>query len=582
MDSKPGPSKQQKRQADDVNLWQYSKKPLTHQELLKCLEDSSGDEYLPESEDDDFTSESEAESDLDTSALDQASSNDPNLPLNTSLALTNQWRNTGALNQFTFKKHQELLVPVPDRGKPLDFFQLIIDDDFLEQIVEQTNSYAVEVFLRSETSENSRITNWKPLTVAELKIFIGLLFHTGTIQLTRINDYWKTGPLFDIPVFRKYMSRNRFLLILRCLHFTSANTDPKDRVGKIRSVIDFFNEKMNSIYYPGKQLSLDEAMVLWRGRLQFKQYIQNKRHKYGMKLYMLTEPDGLILKFRLYEGSSDVYSGTGHTTKIVLHLLEEKLRQGHAVYLDNFYNSVELANKLLEKETYCTGTLRSDRKHNPQEVMKAKLNRGQNKSMFSTGVHIGKWRDKRDVTYITTEFENEMGIFRNKRGKEIEKPAAIIAYNTNMSGVDRQDQMLSYYPCNRKTIRWYKKLFIHVLQMSMMNSYYLYRRYSSGRRLRLYDFRLEVIQYLLATPDDVPVRPPKHKKVSNVGHSLTKIEKTTKETKQGGNETKRVCRKECKSCRERKIRKQTTFECKQCPGIPGFCMKCFADAHEET
>ena len=42
--------------------------------------------------------------------------------------------------------------------------------------------------------------------------------------------------------------------------------------------------KIRSHYYPGRDLSLNEAMVLWRGRLLFKQFIKNKRHKYGIKL----------------------------------------------------------------------------------------------------------------------------------------------------------------------------------------------------------------------------------------------------------------------------------------------------------
>ncbi|KAJ8954830.1 hypothetical protein NQ318_023388 [Aromia moschata] len=45
------------------------------------------------------------------------------------------------------------------------------------------------------------------------------------------------------------------------------------------------------------------------------QYIKNKCHKYGIKLYMLAEPNGLILKFHVYEGSLDVYGGSGHTEK---------------------------------------------------------------------------------------------------------------------------------------------------------------------------------------------------------------------------------------------------------------------------
>jgi len=96
------------------------------------------------------------------------------------------------------------------------------------------------------------------------------------------------------------MGRNRYLIIMRILHSsnnTVALSNKPDRLFKIRPIINYFNDKMNTIYYPGKQLSLDESMVLWQGRLLYRQYIQNKRHKFGVKLYMLTEPNGLILKF---------------------------------------------------------------------------------------------------------------------------------------------------------------------------------------------------------------------------------------------------------------------------------------------
>lgn len=37
-------------------------------------------------------------------------------------------------------------------------------------------------------------------------------------------------------------------------------------------------EKFTTVYSPGKELSLDEAMLLWRGRLSFRQYLKNNRH----------------------------------------------------------------------------------------------------------------------------------------------------------------------------------------------------------------------------------------------------------------------------------------------------------------
>ncbi|XP_046687886.1 piggyBac transposable element-derived protein 4-like [Homalodisca vitripennis] len=138
-------------------------------------------------------------------------------------------------------------------------------------------------------------------------------------------------------------------------------------------LVDHFNKKMDDVYYPGKELSLDEAMVLWRGRLIFRQYIKGKRHKYGIKLYTLCEPGGLILRFLVYSGSLSDLGGKGHATKVVLHLMRGKLNHGHSLYMDNFYNSFPLAYQLLRKKTYCTGTLRADRKYLPDEVKSAKV-----------------------------------------------------------------------------------------------------------------------------------------------------------------------------------------------------------------
>lgn len=53
-----------------------------------------------------------------------------------------------------------------------------------------------------------------------MKTFFGLFFHMGTIRLSRLEDYWKTRRLFNIPCFSENMRSNRFILIFRALHFT--------------------------------------------------------------------------------------------------------------------------------------------------------------------------------------------------------------------------------------------------------------------------------------------------------------------------------------------------------------------------
>lgn len=41
--------------------------------------------------------------------------------------------------------------------------------------------------------------------------------------------------------------------------------------------------------------------------------------------------------------------------------------------MDNFYNNVPLPKYLFEKQTVVVGTLRKNRKHNPTDILNAKL-----------------------------------------------------------------------------------------------------------------------------------------------------------------------------------------------------------------
>lgn len=190
-------------------------------------------------------------------------------------------------------------------------------------------------------------------------------------------------------------------------------------------------------------------------------------------------------------------------------------------------------------------------------------------------MHIGKWRDKRYVLYISTEHDNEIMEVTNKKGEVLAKPSAIVHYNNFMSGVDLQDQMLAYYPCEKKTMRWYKKLFIHVLQMSVANAYYLCHKFSTNQKVNLYDFRLSILEKLLP-------KKPVQLKVLQVEHKLTKIENVKLREKKEGRGTRtirEIVRKECKGCKHNKKRVNTLYEYKGCDGSPGFCTQCFCVFH---
>lgn len=486
-----------------------------------------------------------------------------------------QWTiTTSGMRPLQFIRTDTLLVPVPGEGKPIDWFNLLLDNVLLEDICKNTNKYAFEVLFKPTLQPQSRINKWKDFTVGELKIFIGLVLHMGTVRLNRLQDYWKTSYLFDFKCFRNSMSRDRFLAIMRCLHFVtpSESRDKSESIKKISPIVDYFNNKMIQIYYPQKELSIDEAMILWRGRLMFRQYVKGKRHKYGVKLYTLCEHQGLILKFFVYAGSQDkVVGGVGHTEKVVMHLLKEKLGNGHSVYMDNFYNSFSLSARLLANKTYTTGTLRQDRKHIPPEVKTANLKTGETIARYGNSVMIGKWKDKRTVFYISTEHENEMTEFIDKRQNIKVKPLPIVKYNAFMSGVDRADQMLSYYPCEHKTIRWYKKIFVHIIQMLLLNSHALHNMYQN--KLSLYDYRLQVIESLLPVPQQA-IESPGQRRLRQAAHKCVKSNERDKRN--------RLKRKTCRMCwKNHKKDNKTAYLCETCVDKPGLCLgECFEAYHD--
>ena len=69
------------------------------------------------------------------------------------------------------------------------------------------------------------------------------------------------------------------------------------------------------------------------------------------------------------------------------------------------------------------------------------------------------WKDKKLVKVITTLHDASMTTVQVRaRGGafvDVIKPEAVCQYNKYMSGVDRSDQMLSYYPTIRRTIKWF-------------------------------------------------------------------------------------------------------------------------------
>ena len=70
-----------------------------------------------------------------------------------------------------------------------------------------------------------------------------------------------------------------------------------------------------------------------------------------------------------------------------------------------------------------------------------------------------------------------------------------------MSGIDRSDQMLSYHSVLRKTIRWYKKVGVHIFEIYMANSFYLYVKNTTRPRFSgMKKFKKAIVKSMIGPP----------------------------------------------------------------------------------
>ncbi|CAG4987529.1 unnamed protein product [Parnassius apollo] len=146
-------------------------------------------------------------------------------------------------------------------------------------------------------------------------------------------------------------------------------------------------------------------------------------------------------------------------TNIVLNLCSNLFNKGHTMYTDNWYTSVDLADKLPDSETHLVGMLRKNRKRLPKEVTETKLKLGEYISRENQrGITVMKWRDKREVLLLSTKHSNILKESTSKRGLVTKKPKIILSYNQAKSAVDLSDQMSAYSTPLRKTVKWYRKL----------------------------------------------------------------------------------------------------------------------------
>ena len=180
----------------------------------------------------------------------------------------------------------------------LDYFKLLFTRDIQEMIIKNTNLYsAKKPGLKSGYSSNLNIK----ITCEELLTLIGVLLNMHFVKLPSYEDYWhKSSALSDIPLIRNNMSKNRFLQILKNLHFSDIEKDQSNKINKLNDLYVMSNYQFKLLLIPGRNLTLDESMCPFKGHLSIKVFIPSKRARYGVKSFRLCSTEGYVLTDNIY------------------------------------------------------------------------------------------------------------------------------------------------------------------------------------------------------------------------------------------------------------------------------------------
>ena len=332
-------------------------------------------------------------------------------------------------------------------------------------------------------------------------------------------------------------------------------------------------------YNPGPNVSVDEAMVKFKGRSTLKQYQPLKPIKRGFKIWCRADStNGYVDNFVVYTGKSDEGRTTSLGYKVIMEVCRDLLGKGYHVYCDNYFTSVRLAGDLLEQGTTLVGTTRPDRVDFPKAAINKEVVAGDSRGIAVTivldnKVHCFVWLDKKPVFFIDTLF-GRTAFCTVPRGLpdgtsiRVDCPEAVKAYNENMGGVDLADQMRRFYTCTHKSSRrWYLRLFWFLLDVAVDNAFILEcsLRPAGGRR-KSKEFRKELATHLLSRHNS---RQRAGRQVQNAPARLLQRH-FPKYLGDNG---------QCVVCRKEHTRKRTRYGCADCGNVYLCIDPCFRIHH---
>lgn len=425
----------------------------------------------------------------------------------------------------------------------LSAFRVFFSESMMKNILKCTIAEAQKV------NKNKQFV----ITLDELDKFIGLIITRGVIggRNLPISHMW--DKFWGCPLFNKTMPRDRFSEIMKYLRFDLKSERRKnletDKFCLVSNLWNSFIENCQKAYIPHENITIDEQLLPCKARFKFIQYMANKPDKFGIKFWLAVDVDSKYLCNGFpYLGKDETRSPNDSVpTDVVLKLMSPFANRGYNLICDNYFTSMNLSQKLLQKKISIVGTIRLNRRELP-EIIKEKKPLHDTlilKTSNNTTLTSYQCKKTKSVAILST-LHPDVIIPREYNPKK--KPETVLFYNKNKVGVDVIDQMSRTYSTRAGSRRWPMHVFYNVLDFCLINAWIAYKsvcRSTISRR-----------QFIHKVCEDL------------TGHfPLDEIPKDKNDEDPGPSETKKR-----RTCATTKCRNRTTDQCQTCNN--SICGKC--------
>ena len=356
---------------DEVTGEMRQKRPDDFVEIMSG-EDSDFDDDA--AEDDDFY-----ERDYPSGEEDDSSEDDENVVLVEASKEGSDWRlsEDGDVDIFTppdFEHERGPVFTLPTHARELEYFYKYLTPDLIRLATRETNSYAVyhQRFIARKIDRH-----WKATRLIEMQAFLGMLVCMGVDRKSALEDYWSSDIFLRNIGISAVMTRARFQAIMRYFHLADAESDPRrdpdpvrrrrrceeDPMYKVNPWMEPIVDKCVNNYQMGREISIDEGMVRFKGRSKFKQRLPHKPDRDGFKIWQLCDSaTAYVANFAPYLGVKYKEAGEGKrqergvVKRITMELVQPFCGYNHTLFCDSLFTTVVTARELMETGVYMVGS----------------------------------------------------------------------------------------------------------------------------------------------------------------------------------------------------------------------------------